>query len=157
MMKHWQIYATSNPLTHTLTHPGLLKKDIPHFHRWGLAVSGASYNDYKLVVSNTLTSRDVSFIMATDRRQGLWVRNIQARETTVMKNRRRCDLPSHNDKIFYPSRWEKPKRWKKERRSFPPLTEKTREITSLRRRKWEWRGEKKVQFRSHRLLNWLQI
>lgn len=124
-------------------------------------MSAESYNDYKLVVSNTLTSRDVSFIMVTDTRQGLWVRHIRAREATTMKNKCRCDLPSHNDKIFNPSRWEKPKRRKRERRSFPPLTEKTlgnsREITSSRKRKWEWRGEKEMPFRSHRLLNWLQI
>lgn len=81
-------------------------------------MSRESYNDYKLVVSNTLTSREVSFIMVTDTRQGLWVRHIQAREPTVMKNKCGYDLPSHNDKIFNPSRWKDSKRWRRERRSF---------------------------------------
>lgn len=121
------IAPTSTPThthTHTYTYPSL-KKNIPHFHRWGLALSGESCNDYKLVVSNMLTNADVSSIMVTDTRRGLWVRHIQARQMTVMKNKCRCDLPSYNDKIFNPSRWEDPKGWRRERRSFPPLTEET--------------------------------
>lgn len=66
-----------------------------------------SYNDYKLAVSNTLMSRDVSSITVTDSRGGLRVRHTQARETTVMKNKCRRDLPSHNDEIFNPSGWER--------------------------------------------------
>lgn len=38
---------------------------------------------------------------------GLRVRHTQARETTVMKNKCRRDLPSHNDEIFNPSGWER--------------------------------------------------
>ena len=150
------IAPTSTPThTHTHTHP-FLKKNIPHFHRWGLALSGESYNDYKLVVSNTLMNADVSSIMVTDTRRGLWVRHIQARQTTVMKNKCRCDLPSHNDKIFNLSRWEDPKGWRRERRSFPPLTEETTQERAWEEKMGMLRWEK-MQFRSHRLLNWLQI
>ncbi len=53
-----------------------------------------------------LMSRNVSFIMVTDTRQGFWVRNIPARGTTVMKNKSLLDLPSRNDETFNPSRWE---------------------------------------------------
>lgn len=49
-------------------------------------MSGERHNDYKLGVSSMLMSRDVSFIMVTDTRKGLWVKPKQGRKTTAMKN-----------------------------------------------------------------------
>lgn len=79
----------------------------------------------------------------------------------LWKIRVNVTFPRDNDKKFSPSRWENPKAMEKgERRSFPPLTEKTlaTQERSLRKRKMgmeRWRKE--MAFKSHRLLNWLQI
>lgn len=48
--------------------------------------------------------------LSEDTRRGLQVGHIETRETTVMKNKRRCDLPSHNDNVFNPSNWEEKRR-----------------------------------------------
>lgn len=66
-----EIYAGYH--THARAH-AFSENNIPHFHRLGLVVSGESYEDYKLVVSNAWTTRDISFIMVTDTRQGLFVK-----------------------------------------------------------------------------------